>query len=404
MRQRHCVDRGPRLVDHAERLSPQEGWRRSRPLPVRHLTLIAALLAAPFSDSLGRDATTSAQGEVEQGEVERAVERPGADTDPAKDARKGKGGAKGKGEPKRKGAAKGWLRLADGLQQLRKNYAIAVIVYSAAERDPLVDAPGLDAGGEREVNDANGRAPAKADQSLEELFSHSTVTRALKKYVRIRLRPADLELPYPMPAVSKKSQPAVGKSPEGESPSDGSAREDASNPDEPPPSVREVLDLRAHESTVLILDLRERIVRRWTAGDPLPTRNKMKTTLGRYWKVNDVFRRRARQVEPQLEKARYSLRAGDSRGAILLVREYEEPKAQQHMDPVLRERCKEMFTALRDKAKEAIRAADALDEAKEYLKAIEAYDVVAKDFPFRDIAIHAAKRKGELLRKLQFGK
>ena len=179
---------------------------------------------------------------------------------------------------------------------------------------------------------------------------------------------------------------------------------------------------------MVILDLRERIVRFYDrasdgaqgggADDPakkgqaakkdkarrLPRSGRLRRQLKQIAKVNFVFAKEAYRVEPLLEKARYSHAAGDSRAAVSIVRELEPQKAQMRMDPILKEKIAGVIAELREAAEQALARAEALESQRRHFKAMDAFDKAAFDFPFKDIAVRAIRRSGDILRKVSFGK
>ena len=185
-------------------------------------------------------------------------------------------------------------------------------------------------------------------------------------------------------------------------------------------SVAAVLDLDPKRSAVVVLDLRERLIRRFeedgrkavdgslpesTTGDGggVPSLSRLQRDLARVAKVNAIFAKEARRVEPILEKARAGFRAGKVRAGVLAVRGLEGEEAQKSMDPVLKDRVTEVIGEFRNAAEEIFRSGEAFDRARQYFKAIQKFDRVMRDYPFKDISQRAVVRKGTILRKLRFG-
>jgi hypothetical protein len=300
-----------------------------------------------------------------------------------------------------------WQGLEPGVLRVRQEYLPALVVYQAA------GAPSAE----------GAAAPGNAGGAAEEVFFARFLTdpsfkKVFKQFVLVRLAPGDLEKPYPLPL-----KPAAGKQAGANEKKPAPAEEDPAPAAGPAPSVAEVLDLRAERSSAVVLDFRERIVRRYddggggdsgreaAAGRPagapadnaLPRPSRLREELDRIWKVNKVFATKAREVEPLLEKSLYSFRAGEIRAAVLIVVPLEEKANQARMDPVLTERIRKMTADYRKRAEEGMTKGDQLDRERKYDLAIDAFDVVMRDFPFKDICQRAAKRKGEILRKVTFG-
>lgn len=322
----------------------------------------------------------------------------------------GLGMALGAGAPTPESAGLSWYSLQEGVSRVRKQYLPALVLYRSSGSLPLVEAPPAGDNGEREEKGGAG--------FFADIFAESSLKKIFKQFVLIRIERADLERRYPLP----QKTPPPGNAGEKGAEKDG-AQGGAGAPAGAPtaaPTVAEVLDLQGNRSSVVFLDFRERVVKRYDddvdAGAdaaeapgggkpkaPLPKLSQLKAEIDRLWKVNKVFATKAREVEPLLEKSLYSFRAGEVRAAVLLVVPMEEKAAQARMDPVLLDRLKKVIAEYRAKAEEAMRKADQLDKDKKHLEAIDAFDKVMKDFPFKDILQRAAKRKGEILRKVTFG-
>ena len=270
------------------------------------------------------------------------------------------------------------MTLTAGLARVRKEYRPAVVLFDAVAPDEIGIEPW---------------SPSKS-------FATTALSRSLKPYVVIRVSLAELSRAYPLP-------PLPGGDAGGQA---GSAV--------PKLTVGEVLGLREGKPAAIILDLRERIVRFYDRAPAaarrgesakeknrrLPRTSLLKKHLRQIAKVNFLFAKEARRVEPLLEKAQYSYAAGDSRAAVIIVRGLEPPKAQTRMDPVLKDKLAVFLVELREAAEAALGRAEALERQRKHFKAIDTFDKAAFDFPFKDVAVRASRRSGAILRKLSFGK
>ena len=165
--------------------------------------------------------------------------------------------------------------------------------------------------------------------------------------------------------------------------------------------------LPAGQPALLVLDFRERIVERYDAG--VPRRSRLSPRLKKILKINTYLSRRARPVEKALVESRKAFEVGNSRAAILKVRDLESPKIRKSLDPVLQGWSAEVIKEYRDRAGKLLAEAESLekdgdrlkaDSALKYNKALNAYQRIARDFPFKDVARKANQRQGEILRKL----
>ena len=281
------------------------------------------------------------------------------------------------------------MTLTAGLARVRAHYRPAVVIFD----------------GDIGLTESSGLV----DRWLpSEAFAAYSLSRSLKPYVLIRVSPAELARAYPLPALPEETAGGLPGQPPG-----GPVAVSA-----PKLTVGDVLGLREGTPAAIILDLRERIVRFYDRppsaakrGESareksrrLPRTSLLKRHLRQIAKVNFVFAKEARRVEPLLEKAQYSYAAGDSRAAVILVRPLEPPKAQTRMDPVLKDKLAVFLVEIREAAERALARAEALERQRQHFKAIDAFDKTAFDFPFRDVAIRASRRSGAILRKLSFGK
>ena len=161
------------------------------------------------------------------------------------------------------------------------------------------------------------------------------------------------------------------------------------------------MNLRDGTSFVLALSFWEEVVK--TYEGELPRKARFHEELARIWKVNKIYAEEARRVEKTLSDSRRAHKLGVIREAVKLVVPLEAEKAQVRMDPVRKKEAQELIESYKEEAKRAMAEADKLDAQRRYNEAIAAFDEVAKNYPFKDVADHANKRKGEILRKMVFG-
>ncbi len=335
-----------------------------------------------------------------------------------------------------------WLSLELGLAQVRQKYLPALVLYDRPDESsgagissPGESAPGAapggapggaaDGGAGVPVAPAEARPASGAPSFLDDYLADSAMKDILKHFVLLRVSAEDLKRTYPAPstpvAASKKKENAGAgdrgadrkkkgskgspKSPSGSGEGTGS---DAPTPQEGSAgdvsiasTVGAKLGLGGELSALVVLSYWEDAVESYRG--KLPSRTKLKADLSRFWKVNKIYADEARRVEPEMEKSRYAAKLGNQRDAVLKVRSFEDPKAQNRMDPVLKKKVSELIQDYRAKARKATDEADKLDDARKYTQAIEAFDRIMTDFPFKDVLEHANKRKNECLRKLTLG-
>jgi len=253
-----------------------------------------------------------------------------------------------------------WLSLDAGLERARKKYLPSVLLFEDAAV-PLRQ---------------EGENADKGPVSFASQLSSSRLRSELRRFALIRLSPEDLKKEYPASSRHGVSPPA-------------------------PRTVGEALELAEGSRSVVILSFWEEVVIRHTA--ELPRLEALRKELVRVAKVNEVYAQNARRVEPALEKSRYAFQLKNQREAVMKIRDFESEKAQTHMDPVLKDRIKEVIKEYRTLAEVVTREAERLDQERKYLEAIDAYDKLMKDFPFSDIIRDSQKAKTELLRKLSLG-
>jgi hypothetical protein len=375
---------------------PRLSARRTR----RWAILLGILLLAPTSARLDDTPAKGAgvQAVAEEKEKPRAKEKP-------------------------KGAASlEWFPLDLGLAKARPKLLPILVLFE----------PAPEAG-----SDADG-VPAP---SLLDEHAADTSTRAiLKRFVLIRVGLPDLSKEYPKGGLGDEARknpegkpaPEKARAPKGGGARKGAARgqDDAPAPGDDPPAggedpdpadpqdaggdggvapaadvaatVAARLGISGEKPALVVMNFWEEAALSYSG--ELPSRSELRKRLDRFWKVNEAYAAMRRKMEPELEKSRYAFKLGNTREAVLKVVPLEDEKQQNLMDPVLKKRVNEVIQDYRAKSKDAIAAANKLDTAEKYEKAISAFDAIIREFPFRDVMLHATKRKGEVLRKWTFGR
>ncbi|HVR73420.1 MAG TPA: hypothetical protein VMT52_03775 [Planctomycetota bacterium] len=331
---------------------------------------------------------------------------------------------KPRAKEKPKGAASlEWFPLDLGLAKARPKLLPVIVLFEP------------DAGG------AGAAESAVPPASFLDEHADDTSTRGiLKRFVLIRVGLPDLSKEYPkggLGAEAKKdpeSKPAPGKAgaPKGGEARKGGAKGQGDDPvrDDDPPAGDEAPDpedpqdaggdggvapaadlaatvaarlgISGEKPALVVMNYWEEVALSYSG--ELPTRSELRKHLDRFWKVNGVYAATRRKMDPELEKSRYAFKLGNMREAVLKVVPLEDEKQQNLMDPFLKKRVNELIQDYRAKSKDAIAAANKLDTAEKFDGAIKAFDAIMRDFPFRDVMLHAAKRKGEVLRKWTFGR
>jgi hypothetical protein len=341
--------------------------------------------------------------------------------------------------PKNEKKRSEWQTLRGGLDEVRNQGLPAVVWY-----------PGSPA--------AAGAAPGAgaARESLEEILKSTDLSRFLKRYVRIRLEPADLEKEYP-PAVAQAlaaagkgaGEKGAGEKGAGEKganekganekgaaekganekganekganekganekgkgkapPAGGKAGEAAGEP-RLAGSVEKVLRLPPGPPDLLILDFREQIKRRFY-GAPVSS-SALKKELQDVYRESQRHAVIARQVEARLALSRGEYRLGKVRQAVVSVRELEKPGELEKMDRVLRPEVTALIQKYRDAARRLLARADQLEKdadklgpksGQKYSKALKTLEKVAEEYPFADILEEVAVRKGRVFTKMTF--
>ena len=263
-----------------------------------------------------------------------------------------------------------WTGVESGLASIRQRYKPALVWFT-------------------------GSSPADALGLIKRLES-SAFRRLASRYVLIRLTPADLGKRYSPrptgPRERKAGRKAPGKPPP--KPAGG-------------PTIADELRLPAGEAALVVLDFRERLVERYDR--ELPGKDALNSRLKKILKISDYYARLSLPFEKLLLESKEALKLGNKRTAVLKVRDLESPALRKKMDPVLQSWVAKVIRDYRQEARKALDKAIALeregdklksDSGLKYTKAIDAFEKVAKDYPFKDIAVEANRHSGEILRKM----
>ena len=302
-----------------------------------------------------------------------------------------------------------WLGLEAGLEQVRRKYLPALVLFDAHAGDAA-------RGGRPEADAAAGGGAAKAEPQafFEDVLADYGAKETLKRFVLIRLTPEDLHRPYPAASKDEPLDAGPKAKKAGAKAAKGAGEEDPGDKDaagahgaapaegEPVPTVATRLGLAGELSAVVALSYWEEAVLTYKEGS-LPTKTRIKSELSRIWKVNQIYATSARRIEPLLEKSRYAAKVGNQREAVLQVRDLEDAKVQKTLDPVLQRKVNKLIIDYRTKAQKSISEGNDLDAQKKYEQAIKRFDEIIVSFPFQDIIQQANKRKSECLRKLTIG-
>ena len=271
-----------------------------------------------------------------------------------------------------------WLGIEDGIESVRQRYQPALVWYTGSTS-----------------SDGLGLLKRLEKSSFRRLFS---------RYVLIRVTPDDLGKRYsPRPNGPRPRKAVKKKAP---------ARPPVLKPAEKQSTVGEELRLPVREPALVVLDFRERLVERYD--NELPGRDTLSSRLKRILKISEYYARQSLPIEKLLLDSKEAQKLGNQRTAVLKVRALEDPGLRKKMDPVLQSWVATMIRDYRQAARKALDKAIALeregdklksDSALKYTKAIDAFEKIAKDYPFKDIVVEANRHSGEILRKMTgFGK
>ena len=264
-----------------------------------------------------------------------------------------------------------WQGIEQGLAGIRQRYKPALVWYSGSS--------------------------GKDDLGLLKRLESSSFRRLVQKYILIRLTPDDLKKTYsprpegPRTRKAGKKRPAVKPLPAA---ADG-------------PTVSAELRLPPGDPALVVLDFRERLIERYDR--ELPGKDTLSSRLKKILKISDHYARQGIPFEKLLLESKDALKLGNKRIAVLKVRDLESPSLRKRMDPVLQSWVATVIRDYRQAARKALEKAIALekegdklksDSGLKYTKAIDAFEKVSKDYPFKDIMIEANRHSGDILRKM----
>ena len=264
-----------------------------------------------------------------------------------------------------------WQGIEKGLADVRQRYKPALVWYSGSS--------------------------GKDDLGLLKRLENSAFRRLVEKYILIRLTPADLKKAYspkpggPRTRKAGKRRPALKPLPAA---ADG-------------PTVSAELRLPPGDPALVVLDFRERLIERYDR--ELPGKDTLSSRLKRILKISDYYARQSIPFEKLLLESKEALKLGNKRIAVLKVRDLESPSLRKRMDPVLQSWVATLIRDYRQAARKALEKAIALekegdklksDSGLKYTKAIDAFEKVSKDYPFKDNMVEANRHSGDILRKM----
>ena len=264
-----------------------------------------------------------------------------------------------------------WQGIEQGLAGIRQRYKPALVWYSGSS--------------------------GKADLGLLKRLESSSFRRLVQKYILIRLTPDDLKKTYPARPEGPRARRTGKKRP----------------PAKPlpavagGPTVSAELGLPPGVPALGILNFRERLVERYDR--ELPGKDTLSSRLKKILKISDHYARQGIPFEKLLLESKDALKLGNKRIAVLKVRDLESPSLRKRMDPVLQSWVATVIRDYRQAARKALEKAIALekegdklksDSGLKYTKAIDAFEKVSKDYPFKDIMIEANRHSGDILRKM----
>ena len=150
---------------------------------------------------------------------------------------------------------------------------------------------------------------------------------------------------------------------------------------------------------VVLLDFQGNVQRRWL--EKLPTRTKLTKSLKLLAEHNHKIAERFRGVEQAVKKALYAFELKEYRKATLAYVKMESVELPVESEPAKQRAklLKKISTEFDKREKKAEEKADGGDE----MSAIEAYELLMRDFPLPDRKVRIQKRLNELWRKVRGG-
>jgi hypothetical protein len=217
------------------------------------------------------------------------------------------------------------------------------------------------------------------------------VEKELQNFVCVELSAPALEKPYPVDAAPPAASPGPKRA-DGPKVVEGGA---------PSPAASVRLRLVEGVPALLILDFRERVVRRYQ--EKLPAPAALRKELARLSREIRAQAVEARKVEKLLEESKYSHALGEPRQAVLTILPLDDARARRGLDKDLAERVEAVLARYRKEGQSLLATGEALESQKRYLEASEVYRRAARTYPFPEIVRTANRRQGEALRKERGG-
>ena len=281
-------------------------------------------------------------------------------------------------EPGKGARSRGYLSLADALETVREDYRPVLIYYDG------------------------GKAPHARESSIrlswEKYFDGANFRRHLRRIPVVRLSDRDLLARYPgglpiFDRLARRMARARDDRSAAESSEGGRARES----DE----IGEVLGLSSGYPSLVLLDFRERIVRRYA--ESLPTKLAFKKRLTRFLATNREFAKRARLVEKALEQSRYARNLKKWRVAVQAILPYLDGKVRRTIDPVAQHELTKLEREYREVVRDVLSQVDVLEQRRRYNEAMEILEDLINDYPFPDVVRESNHRSAEIYRKAKSG-
>ena len=249
------------------------------------------------------------------------------------------------------------------------------------------------------------RVPKDVPTRWEGATSGARFRRLARSVAICRLSGDDLRAGYPPEPTEKKADKPKKKPPDAGKRDPAKRRplnKRAAEPKKKPAkSAGERLGLVAGVPAVLLIDFRERVVRRFVT--EFPRKTAFQRSLRGFVKRNAVLAKYALQAEEVLERANYSYELGKRRIAVQQVLPLEDPQEKKKMDPVLKDKVEKVLTRYRGDAEKLVKKGFTLDKQKKYADALKVLEDVAREFPFPDVLKKVHQKRGEILRKAQLG-
>ncbi|MEM7233978.1 MAG: hypothetical protein AAF517_17500, partial [Planctomycetota bacterium] len=241
------------------------------------------------------------------------------------------------------------------------------------------------------------------------------VRRLAEKFVWIRLEKADLTRAYPPipPPPAPRAVRARGKK---------AARvPKPPRPPKPPKpaalpeDVEDLIPLRkvwripSRVETFLIVDFRERVVRRYD-GEHVPAKGELDRVLKEAWARHRIERAQAAKIEALVRKSRAKKKAKKIREAVRLVLPLDPQSKRQTLEAESRKLLEDLLREYREAGRKTLSQADKNAElgitmpqnsAKAFDAALKLYEEVVRDYPFPDLIAKARKGKAVVLSYLQ---